>query len=52
MHTYADSSKQLQLKQPEELWVNEITYLSTREQTIYLHLESDAILKTDYGIYS
>lgn len=27
MRTYADSSKQLELKQPEQLWVADITYL-------------------------
>lgn len=49
MRTYADSSKQLQLKQPEELWVADITYLSTREQTVYLHLVSDAYSKQIMG---
>jgi putative transposase len=49
MHTYADSSKQLVLKQPEELWVADITYLSTREGTIYLHLLSDAYSKKIMG---
>lgn len=45
MRTYADSSKQLELKQPEQLWVADITYLSTREETLYLHLVSDAYSK-------
>lgn len=49
MRTYADSSKQLQLKRPEQLWVADITYLSTREQTIYLHLVSDAYSKQIMG---
>jgi len=49
MRTYADSSKQLQLKQPEELWVADITYLSTREETLYLHLVSDAYSKQIMG---
>ena len=48
MRTYADSSKQLELKQPEQLWVADITYLSTREQTVYLHLVSDAYSKQKY----
>jgi putative transposase len=49
MRTYSDSSKQLVLKQPEELWVADITYLSTREGTIYLHLLSDAYSKKIMG---
>ena len=49
MRTYADSSKQLEIKQPEELWVADITYLSTREGTIYLHLLSDAYSKKIMG---
>lgn len=49
MRTYSDSSKQLQLKQPEQLWVADITYLSTREQTVYLHLVSDAYSKKIMG---
>lgn len=49
MRTYADSSKQLQLKEPEQLWVADITYLSTREETVYLHLVSDAYSKQIMG---
>jgi transposase InsO family protein len=49
MRTYADSSKQIQLKQPEQLWVADITYLSTREDAIYLHLVSDAYSKQIMG---
>jgi transposase InsO family protein len=49
MRTYADSSKQLELKQPEQLWVADITYLSTREETLYLHLVSDAYSKQIMG---
>ena len=49
MRTYADSSKQITLKQPEQLWISDITYLSTREQTIYLHLVSDAYSKQIMG---
>jgi len=49
MRTYADSSKQLELKRPEELWVADITYLSTREDTLYLHLVSDAYSKKIMG---
>lgn len=49
MRTYADSSKQIKLKQPEQLWVADITYLSTRDQTVYLHLVSDAYSKKIMG---
>lgn len=49
MRTYADSSKQVELKEPEQLWVADITYLSTQEKTIYLHLVSDAYSKQIMG---
>jgi len=49
MRTYADSSKQVQLKEPEQLWVSDITYLSTQEEPIYLHLVSDAYSKQIMG---
>ncbi len=49
MRIYADSSKQLELKQPEQLWVADITYLSTRQETLYLHLVSDAYSKQIMG---
>lgn len=49
MRTYADSSKQVQLKEPEQLWVADITYLSTQEEPIYLHLVSDAYSKQIMG---
>lgn len=49
MRTYADSSKQVELKEPEQLWVADITYLSTREESIYLHLVSDAYSKQIMG---
>lgn len=49
MRTYADISKQVELKEPEQLWVADITYLSTREDTLYLHLVSDAYSKQIMG---
>ena len=49
MRTYADGSKQITLKQPEQLWVSDITYLSTRTETLYLHLVSDAYSKQIMG---
>jgi putative transposase len=49
MRTYADSSKQVELKEPEQLWVSDITYLSTQEEPIYLHLVSDAYSKQIMG---
>lgn len=49
MRTYADSSKQIELKEPEQLWVADITYLSTQQEAIYLHLVSDAYSKQIMG---
>ena len=49
MRTYADSAKQVQLKQPEQLWVADITYLTTQEETLYLHLLTDAYSKQIMG---
>lgn len=49
MRTYADSSKQVELNKPEQLWVSDITYLSTQEEAIYLHLVSDAYSKQIMG---
>lgn len=49
MRTYADRSKQVDLNKPEELWVSDITYLSTKEEAIYLHLVSDAYSKRIMG---
>lgn len=49
MRTYGDISKQVELKEPEQLWVADITYLSTREDTVYLHLVSDAYSKQIMG---
>lgn len=49
MRTYADVSKRVELKEPEQLWVADITYLSTRENTVYLHLVSDAYSKQIMG---
>ena len=49
MHTYTDSSKQISLKKPEQLWVADITYLTTQEETLYLHLVTDAYSKQIMG---
>jgi len=49
MRTYEDSSKQVELNKPEQLWVSDITYLSTQEEAIYLHLVSDAYSKQIMG---
>ena len=49
MRTYADRSKQVELDAPEKLWVADITYLRTREETIYLHLITDAYSKQIMG---
>jgi transposase InsO family protein len=49
MRTYADRAKQVQLKEPEQLWVADITYLTTQEETVYLHLVTDAYSKQIMG---
>jgi len=49
MRTYTDSSKQVELNKPEQLWVSDITYLSSLQETIYLHLVSDAYSKQIMG---
>lgn len=49
MRTYTDSSKQVELKQPEQLWVADITYLTAQEEAIYLHLVGDAYSKQIMG---
>jgi transposase InsO family protein len=49
MRTYTDSSKQVSLKEPEQLWVADITYLTTEEETVYLHLITDAYSKQIMG---
>lgn len=49
MHTYGDKSKMINIKEPEQLWVSDITYLSTTKETIYLHLITDAYSKQIMG---
>jgi putative transposase len=49
MRTYPDRAKELSLTRPEQLWVADITYLSTEEQTMYLHLVTDAYSKQIMG---
>jgi len=49
MRTYTDSSKQVELNKPEQLWVSDITYLSSLQEAIYLHLVSDAYSKQIMG---
>lgn len=49
MHTYEDRTKTLTLKKPEQLWVADITYMSTEDKTIYLHLVTDAYSKQIMG---
>jgi len=49
MQTYRDISKTINLESPEQLWVSDITYLSTKEETIYLHLVTDAYSKHIMG---
>lgn len=49
MRTYKDISKENELKMAEELWVSDITYLYSRDETLYLHLVSDAYSKQIMG---
>lgn len=49
MRTYTDRSKQVELNKPEQLWVSDITYLTSLQETIYLHLVSDAYSKQIMG---
>jgi putative transposase len=49
MRTYEDRAKNLPLKKPEQLWVADITYMSTEDKTIYLHLVTDAYSKQIMG---
>jgi transposase InsO family protein len=49
MRKYDDRTKSLVLKRPEQLWVADITYMSTEDETIYLHLVTDAYSKQIMG---
>lgn len=49
MRTYKDSSQSISLKEPEQLWVSDITYLSSKSDTLYLHLITDAYSKKIMG---
>lgn len=49
MRQYPDLAKGLELLRPEQLWVADITYLSTRQGYCYLHLVTDAYSKKIMG---
>jgi len=49
MRTYPDRIKELSLTRPEQLWVADITYLSTEQRTMYLHVVTDAYSKQIMG---
>lgn len=49
MRTYPDRSKDISLTHPEQLWVADITYMNTEQQTLYLHLVTDAYSKQIMG---
>lgn len=49
MRTYPDRAKDISLTHPEQLWVADITYMNTEQQTLYLHLVTDAYSKQIMG---
>lgn len=49
MRQYPDLAKGFDLSRPEQLWVADITYLSTRQGYCYLHLLTDAYSKKIMG---
>jgi putative transposase len=49
MRTYPNRVQHMPLTQPEQLWVADITYILTREETLYLHLVTDAYSKQIMG---
>ena len=49
MRQYPDLAKGLPVQEPEQLWVADITYLTTRQNPIYLHLVTDAYSKKIMG---
>lgn len=49
LHKYPDLVKGTRISRPEQVWVADITYLSTREKPCYLHLVTDAYSKKIMG---
>jgi len=49
MRKYPNLIKGMSLEQPEQIWVADITYISTEEGTCYLHLVTDAYSKQIMG---
>jgi transposase InsO family protein len=49
MRTYPNRAQHMPLTQPEQLWVADITYILTRQETLYLHLVTDAYSKQIMG---
>lgn len=48
---YENLSKDLKLTQPEQLWVSDITYITTKEKALYLSLVTDAYSKQIMGYH-
>lgn len=49
MRKYPNLTRSLVLVRPEQLWVADITYISTHEKDMYLHLVTDAYSKQIMG---
>jgi putative transposase len=49
MRTYANLVQGITARHPEHIWVADITYIQTREETCYLHLLTDAYSKQIMG---
>ena len=49
MRQYPDLAKGIKLERPEQLWVADITYLTTQQGHCYLHLITDAYSKKIVG---
>ncbi len=49
MRKYPNLTRSLTLVRPEQLWVADITYISTHEKDMYLHLITDAYSKQIMG---
>ncbi len=49
MRKYPNLIKELEINQPEQIWVVDITYLRTKDKTHYLHLITDAYSKKIVG---
>jgi len=48
-HKYKNEIKSLKIKEPEQVWVSDITYLRVGEQNVYLFLVTDAYSRKIMG---